>query len=153
MALFVVIGPPAAGKSTWVQDHAKPGDVIIDYDRIAVALQPDGVPDHGHKRPIATVAYQAREAAIREAVRHTESRNVYIIHSVPRPPVMAKYKAQGAEIVTVDPGRDVVMARCRRERSSDALAVVERWYRSRPMKPTKPKSVLPTPKLGGSRIW
>jgi predicted kinase len=29
MGLTVVVGPPASGKSTWVLEQAKPGDVVI----------------------------------------------------------------------------------------------------------------------------
>jgi predicted kinase len=33
--LTVVIGPPAGGKSTWVLERAKPGDIVVDFDRLA----------------------------------------------------------------------------------------------------------------------
>ncbi len=38
--MILVAGPPAAGKSTWIRDHAKPGDITIDYDTLAQALSP-----------------------------------------------------------------------------------------------------------------
>jgi predicted kinase len=30
--LTVVTGPPCAGKTTYVRNNAKPGDIIIDFD-------------------------------------------------------------------------------------------------------------------------
>jgi hypothetical protein len=38
----VVTGPPGAGKTTWVQQRAKPGDIVFDFDAIAnlVAQEP-----------------------------------------------------------------------------------------------------------------
>src|SRR5690606_407861 len=59
--LYVVTGPPASGKSTWVRAHAKPGDVVVDYDILAGALSgaPSGNP-HDHPEPIRTVAFKAR---------------------------------------------------------------------------------------------
>lgn len=159
--LFVVIGPPAAGKSTWVNDRAKSGDIVIDYDRLANALTAVGAKAHGHKRPLATVAFRARESAITEALRHVESHDVYIIHSVPKQSAMDRYRKCGAEIVTIDPGRDVVEARCAAERPEDYLRGVQRWYgsglRPRPAPHAAPPQTdappgAPRP-AAGSRAW
>jgi hypothetical protein len=38
--IHAVIGPPCAGKTTWVMEHMKPDDIIVDYDQIAKALMP-----------------------------------------------------------------------------------------------------------------
>lgn len=38
--VFIVVGPPCGGKTTMVRDRSKRGDLIIDLDEIAVALQP-----------------------------------------------------------------------------------------------------------------
>ncbi|MCX4673010.1 hypothetical protein OG453_41345 [Streptomyces sp. NBC_01381] len=42
--LYVVTGPPAAGKSSWIEAHATARDVVIDLDRITVALSGPGAP-------------------------------------------------------------------------------------------------------------
>lgn len=155
--LFVVIGPPAAGKSTWVNERAVTGDIVIDYDRIAGALTAVGAEAHGHKRPLATIAFRAREAAITEALRHTKTHEVYIIHSLPRPAMLERYRKAGAEIVTVDPGRDVVEARCRAERPEDYMDGVKRWYGSRSPR-SRPSAAVPVKAVpgggaAGSRKW
>lgn len=154
--LYVVIGPPAGGKSTWVNERAKPGDIVIDYDRLANSLTAIGAKPHGHKRPLATVAFRAREAAITEALRHVGTHAVFIIHSLPRPGVLARYRKAGAEIVTVDPGRSVVEARCRAERPDDYMDGVKRWYASHARQPEPEKrnqQVSAVPVSGGSRKW
>ncbi|MEU0174083.1 hypothetical protein ABZ178_12105 [Streptomyces massasporeus] len=46
--LYVITGPPAAGKSSWIDAHAKPEDVVIDLDRITVALTGPGAPHWNH---------------------------------------------------------------------------------------------------------
>ena len=38
MGINVIIGSPCAGKSTHVKSNAIDGDVIVDYDTIAMAL-------------------------------------------------------------------------------------------------------------------
>lgn len=35
MVITVVTGPPCSGKSTYVRTHARPGDIIVDFDAIA----------------------------------------------------------------------------------------------------------------------
>ncbi|HEX4818502.1 MAG TPA: AAA family ATPase [Nonomuraea sp.] len=125
-------GPPAGGKSTWVRGRAKPGDVVVDYDLLAGALSgPHQGDPHNHPEAVRQVAYRARTAAIREALRHTHDVDVYVIHSMPNPEWMATYQQHGAEIVVIDPGRDVVMQRIEQERPASAKAVATRWYNNR----------------------
>lgn len=152
-----MIGPPCGGKSTWVRDHAERGDIVIDYDRLAGALTAEGEDGHGLKRPVATVAFQAREAAIREALRHGRDHEVFIIHTLPKPQLMAKYKAAGAQVVTCDPGRAVAEERCRRLRPESSMDGVRRWYAGRrtdpaPLATQPPESGAPRP-AKGSRAW
>ncbi len=129
VALTVVIGPPAGGKSTWVLERAKPGDVVIDFDRLAVALCGQGGDPHDHAPAVTAVARAARTAAIEAAIKHSAKTNVYLIHSSPGAQRMEQYRAMGAEVVTVDPGRDVVRQRCKSERPQRMFAVIDEWYR------------------------
>jgi AAA domain-containing protein len=128
MALYVVMGPPASGKTTYVTTRAKPGDIIIDLDRIAAALTAPGADSHQHGDAVKRVAHRIRQGAIAEALRHCAHVDVYIIHSKPRPEARAKYDRHHAQYVTVDPGRDVVLARCAEQRSTQARAAAMRWY-------------------------
>lgn len=154
MSLFVVQGPPCGGKSTWVNERAKPGDIVIDYDRIVNAFTAvSDVIEYGLKRPLATVAYQAREAAIREALQHAHVHDVFVIHSVPRPALLAKYADYGAEVITCDPGRDVVEERCRRLRPESSMSGVNRWYASRRNVPAVKPRVFVGPSKSASRKW
>jgi hypothetical protein len=127
MGAWVVTGPPAAGKSSWVRARAKPGDIVVDLDLIAQVLTPGGE-HHDHDRIVRTVAQRARQAAITEALKHGGERDVYIVHTQPGPRMLRLYRQHGAHVVTVDPGRDVVLARCRADRPHTVIAAVERWY-------------------------
>jgi hypothetical protein len=127
--LYVVTGPPAAGKSTWCCARAQPTDVIIDYDLIANALTPrhEGASTHVHTDAVRVLAKAARQAAIDKALTLTGC-DVYLIHSTPSAILLDRYRAVGAHIVTVDPGRDTVMSRCKAERPKRMLAVAAQWY-------------------------
>ncbi len=137
--LYLVLGPPASGKSTWVRERAKPGDVTIDYDALANALTPpDGKP-HKHAQHIKAVTKAARQAAIDRALPLAHECDVYVIHSMPSAALIAQYRAAGAKIVTIDPGIDVVMARCRAERPWQMQQAAKQWYATTPANnPTSP---------------
>lgn len=129
MTLYLVTGPPAAGKTTWVNDHAQPGDITIDYDTIAHALTP-GQPVT-YPQPVKAVTKAARQAAIDTAVKLARDTDVYIIHSMPSAALTDKYRRLGAQVVTVDPGEDVVLARCKSERHWHMTQAAKEWYATR----------------------
>ncbi len=125
--IYIVTGPPASGKTTWVREHAKPGDITIDFDALAnVLTPPDGQP-HKHTSTVQAVTKEARQAAIDSALTQSDV-DVYIIHSDPGASTIAKYQGLGAHIITIDPGQDVVLARCRAERPWQMQQAAKRWY-------------------------
>lgn len=144
--LTVVIGPPAAGKSTWIRERAKPDDIVIDFDLIAAALTGPSAPRHDHTPAVWAVTRAARRAAIKAAVGWADQTDVYIIHSTPAESTLTRYREQGARIVTVDPGRDVVMERCRRERPPAMLKVAGEWY-------SRPRATTGGAMISGRREW
>lgn len=140
--IVVVIGPPAAGKTTWVRNTAKPGDVVIDLDAIARALMPHP-PEQTHTYPdyVRDIAIGARKAAIVRATRKAIGATVYIIHALPHPDTLAEYRALRYKIVTIDPGRTTVEARAHAERPAFMLPHVARWYATYgTMPPTTPEA-------------
>jgi hypothetical protein len=127
--LIVVTGPPAAGKSSYIRSHAKPADVVIDLDLMALAMAGPGADHHAHDPILLRIVHRARQAAIHEAERHLNDTDVYLIHTMPSAKARAKYKRLGARIVTVDPGEAIVRRRVRDLRQPEMEAVVTRWYR------------------------
>ncbi|MEU1478896.1 hypothetical protein [Streptomyces sp. NPDC005760] len=127
--LYVVTGPPAAGKSSWIEARAKPRDIVIDLDRITRALTGPGAPQWNHDPIASRIALRARYAAIDEAVKHLDDTDVYLIHTMPSDTWLARYRRLDASIITVDPGEQVVRERVRAMRSSAMDRVVTRWYR------------------------
>lgn len=144
------MGPPASGKTTWVRAHAKPEDIVIDLDALAVALSGPGTDDHGYGREVREVAYSARSAAINKALDRLprmRGTDVYLIHSMPAAKHLARYRHHGAKLVTVDPGEAVVRQRVRALRGPGMDGVVTRWYRQQRASGTTPVSGAP------SRDW
>jgi len=126
--IMIVAGPPASGKSTYVIDHAKPNDVIIDLDRLVDALTPGmrrtlEAPPH-----VKNIAIRARRTAINQATRLYTPCNVWLIHAMPTADDLTEYRGNRWPIIIVDPGRQVVEGRARAERSPRMLRVIAEWY-------------------------
>jgi hypothetical protein len=87
----VIAGPPCAGKSTLVAELAGPADVVIDLDRIALALAAPGTAHHRYPDHVRFVAVDARLAAINRAATMPAVPRLWIIHAHPetrhRPPL------------------------------------------------------------------
>ncbi|QTF71757.1 HNH endonuclease [Arthrobacter woluwensis] len=146
----VITGPPAAGKSTYVQHHAHPMDVVIDLDKIARAIVPDhDGPIHDYPDHVRHVAIGMRSAAIQRATRLSEAVGVWIIHSVPKPDQLREYERMRWEVITVDPGAEVVRARASVERPRSIDGVVDRWYSQQDQASQASEPPLTTP----SRDW
>jgi predicted kinase len=131
--VFVITGPPAAGKTTWMREKAKPGDITIDFDDIAAVLSP-GLPRDPLDMPasIMAVARAARLAAIDQALfSDSHTGDVYIIDARPRRAAMQKYAEVGAEIIVVDPGAAECLRRARAERTPRQQELAQAWYRVR----------------------
>lgn len=129
--LYVVTGPPAAGKSSWIRAHAKPQDLVVDLDLMALAMAGPGADHHSHSDVLLKVVHRARFAALNEAYQHLDTTDVYVIHTQPSAKALAKYKRLKARIVVVDPGQAIVMQRVEAMRQPGMKAVVTRWYRGR----------------------
>ncbi|MEU9789099.1 AAA family ATPase [Streptomyces sparsogenes] len=133
--LYVVTGPPGAGKSTWIQAHAKAQDIVIDLDRMALAMAGPGADHHAHSDVLLKVVHRARFAALNEAYQHLETTDVYLIHTQPSAKALAKYKRLKAKVIVVDPGEAIVRQRVQAMRQPGMEAVVTRWYRQQRRRP------------------
>lgn len=126
--IHVIVGPPCAGKSTYVQDHAKAGDVRIDFDSIARSLGADT--PHGSTGAVRECAFVARQSAIDHAIEFNSE--AWVIHTSPTDEQSAAYDACGAEVTIVDPGIDVCLARARLDDRPDGTEdIIKAWYQRR----------------------
>ncbi|MDG9703793.1 hypothetical protein [Streptomyces sp. DH37] len=123
-AVTIVYGPPCAGKTTYVTQRARPGDLVLDLDAIAQAL---GSPnDHGHPPALIPFAIEARDAVLTRLTRAHELRHAWVITS--RADVLARLP--GAQLVTLDVPADECKRRARAAgRPPRWDAHIDRWWR------------------------
>jgi hypothetical protein len=107
--------------------HAAPGDIVIDLDRLALALSPDGTPHHEYPTHTRQVARAARAAAISVAVHVGRGTpvGVWIIDTFPDIP---RWRSAGAVVHTVNPGYRTCMARAEHERPEWVRQIIAEWY-------------------------
>lgn len=117
----VVAGPPCAGKNTWVEQHAQPGDVIIDYDQIMADLS--GRPLHDHDERLRAHANDEPDQQIRQLL--ASGKRGWIIATAPKARQRHRY---GCNVVLLLPSRTVIEQRIERERPSSWRAYIQRWY-------------------------
>jgi len=93
--LTIVCGAPGSGKSTYVREHARDGDVIICLDTIMQKIS--GKPEHQTPPWCITQALDTRNAMLRAlatASRHAEGARAWFIVSAPSPRDREKWAAR-----------------------------------------------------------
>lgn len=148
--LYVVTGAPAAGKSTWVRSHAKPGDLRFDTDALTNVITGREPGKHHHDTKSRTVAAAARQAGIDAALPVATECDVYVIHSNLSKDLEAKYRARGAQFVIVDPGEEENLRRCAAHRPGYKQRQVRAWYARRAEWPRDALIVSGSESMGGA---
>lgn len=125
--VHIVYGPPSSGKTTYVNEHARPGDITIDWDKLA---QDAGSPKtHDHAREYAQAASRRRMELEREVERMTTG-TAWIIRTLPNPQDREDIAERlQADLIRCDPGGNECIRRAHeagRPPSTDELII--RWY-------------------------
>lgn len=126
--IYIVTGPPCVGKSTWVKERAKLGDMVIDLDRIALSITSEDTPHHEYARHVRSTAIAMRIVAVNCAMNYGRSGTSYIIHAKPAVRARAQYKKRGAIFIDLTAPLAVLMERAKNERPPWVASMIPRWY-------------------------
>lgn len=123
--IHVIIGPPCAGKSTYVREHAKDNDLRVDYDAIAMTL---GAESHESQGIIREAALSARKAAIAVALDNPDAES-WVIHSSPTDWQLERYESAGAEFITLDTDMETCLQRAEQDgRPQGTADAIRDWF-------------------------
>ena len=133
--IHAVIGPPCAGKTTWALEHMQPGDIIVDYDRLADALMPDMPDDTPVPDAVRDLVAGAWQGAYRNAVTLAKPVSLWLVKVMPgtqrSPRLLDEWLALDYDIHVCDPGKPVVVERLEELKAGRReLASMRQWYRS-----------------------
>jgi|TARA_B110000503_G_scaffold143447_1_gene244931 predicted kinase len=136
--IYIVTGPPCSGKSTHVRNNAATNDIIIDMDKIALSVLPEGTLEFSYDDKVRSVAVAARKAAIKEAVfqmKGENRRSLWIIHTDPTRDQRASYRAINGRVIEINPGKEVCIERLKErpiEVQDVTRKVIDKYFLSRP---------------------
>jgi len=141
--LHVITGPPCAGKSTYVREHAQDGDVRVDFDVLAQAL--GSTVAHGSDGHVREAAFKARNAAVNYLLDNADDAEGWIIHSSPADWQLEAYEKVGAELIALDTDMDTCLERAEADgRPPDEADKIRAWF------DTAPKGAFFMPAKGGA---
>ena len=121
--IALIVGPPAAGKTTYVNDNRNPGDLVVDYDAIAVALGGDHALTSNDLHGATMAARNAVLNKLRQGKLNVA--RCWLISANPRAEQMFPYHT----VIKVDPGIDVVLSRLTAAGHGEEQArLVREWY-------------------------
>lgn len=131
--VFIVYGPPLAGKSRYIQEAAEPGDLIIDMDSIWECIS--GLPLYVKPARLNSVAFGVRDFLIDcVRVRRGKWNHAYICGGFPL--ISERERLQkdlGARLIFIDTDKETCLQRAAELEDQDARAAwreyIETWWR------------------------
>lgn len=131
--IHAVIGPPEAGKRTYVSGHAAGDALILDFDAMASAIMPGIDVKHEATGPLIQTTQGAWQGAYNKLVRLNAPVEVWLIKSIPsshaHPRLLDEWISLDYTIHVVDPGAATVFDRLHdRNRNHGAILTARQWY-------------------------
>lgn len=127
MAEFrIVCGAPCVGKSTYVAEHASPGDVVIDWDEIVIDL---GFPPRHHFVDSDLLSVVADEWRRRMADARETDGVVWVIRAKPARDVRPLARSLRAEVIELTAPLEVLLERARnRPHPAEHRRLIRSWH-------------------------
>ena len=147
MPAVILWGPPCSGKTTHVEQRIRPGDVVIDLDRIALALDPNAA-DHDYPDHVRRMAQAARRAIIDDVVAWgvRSQRTAWVIDSAADQVARAKWRRRGATVVELEVDHAECVRRAAATRPPGYARAVDAWF-------ARHAADAPRPRAASSRRW
>lgn len=132
-AVTIVCGPPGSGKTTYVRERMRWGDLVVDLDAIFVAIS--GLGWYEKPECLLPFAAEARDALLARLGQPSEVRHAWVIMSGARRADRQRLRSQlhGTVVVLEVPGTECMRRIALDERRATMAPLwkdlVDRWWR------------------------
>lgn len=133
--VFVVHGPPASGKTSYVMQNKGENDVVFDFDKIMSALS--GLPPHQKNSNLISYCTDIRTLIIEKALRSPKVDKTWIITTNVGDEMKGQLSDIPAEYIHIDTPKEECLRRIEEDPERQAVAeelrqVVERYFEPKP---------------------
>ena len=131
--VFIVYGPPCAGKRTWVQENKSAGDLVLDIDSIWECVS--GGRRYNKPNSLKDNVFAVRDCIL-DCVRYRRGRwrNAYIIGGYPLSTDRDRIRRElAAREIYIDTSKDECLERLQRDEARRGIpeyrGYIEEWFR------------------------
>lgn len=128
----VVCGPPASGKTRYVQERARYADLIVDVDALYHAVS--GLPWYDKPDALLPFVMEARDALVNRLRRQSDVLRAWVILGGAKRAERDQLRQRGAHIVVLEtPLHECLRRISQDERRAERMVhwqpIIERWWR------------------------
>lgn len=128
--ITIVCGPPASGKTTYIEERSDPDDTVIDIDRIAQSIEPgyrqwEGMLDDA----LLNKSLRVRNEMLASLSRASRGKAWFIVSAPTQEERSWWHGKLGGELVLLDPGAEECRRRAIKRGTPAAIAGIATWYR------------------------
>lgn len=129
----VIAGPPGAGKSRWVEERRKWGDLVLDLDALYVALS--GEPPYEKPQVLLPFVSEARDAIVSRLTRSHSVARAWIVGSLPKRVDRETLRRRlRAKVVVIETASEECLRRIasdprRATRAELWRPIIDKWWR------------------------
>ena len=134
VTIHAVIGPPTAGKTTFVHENKSEADIVLDYDALTAALLPSLTDEHNRPEYLVNTVSAMWASAYNRLVQLPQPAHIWLIKTLPlmpkSPKLLDEWIALNYNIHVIDPGKPTVVERMSHAaRNKGAYNVMRAWYK------------------------
>ncbi len=127
--VYIVYGPPCAGKNTWVKENSDPDDLIVDIDRLYAAIRCESCGAFEKPNAIKNNAFALRDVLFDNIkTRYGRWQNAYIIGGYPLKAERERLETRlSATSIFIDTPKEICLERAK-DKPSEWKGYVLDWF-------------------------
>lgn len=131
---LIVAGPPGAGKSTWVKERLKPGEMVFDWDDVKSALVGSGK-THTDAAEMLPLLTDVRDAVFEAIASHKNPGKCYVITCKNDMETLRKWQQYlDADLMVMDTPIEICKERVKedttREDKQRFYTLIDEWFKN-----------------------